>query len=175
MSELTDQLVETWAIHGRIVLYVLDAIPAEALTGVGATEKGRRVGAQFAHLHNVRLMWLKSASPTLLDGLASIEAANTSDKDMLRQGLDASAAAIGSLLRQALESNGKIKGFKPHAAAFAGYLIAHESFHLGDIGVILTQSGHPLEKKVAYGVWESTTIDFSRQLALTVRQGFGGG
>jgi uncharacterized damage-inducible protein DinB len=151
---LADQLVETWAIHGRIVLYVLDAIPAEALAGVSATGKGRSAGAQFAHLHNVRLMWLKSASPVLLDGLTSIEAANVTDKDALCSALDASAAAIGALLRQALESGGKIKGFKPHAAAFAGYLIAHESFHLGDIGVILTQSGHPLDKKVAYCMWE---------------------
>jgi len=151
---LADQLVETWAIHGRIVLYVLDAISAEALGGVSATGKGRSAGAQFAHLHNVRLMWLKSASPALLEGLASIEAANVTDMDALRSALDASAAAIGALLRQALESGGKIKGFKPHAVAFAGYLIAHESFHLGDIGVILTQSGHPLDKKVAYGMWE---------------------
>jgi uncharacterized damage-inducible protein DinB len=143
-----------WAIHGRIVLYVLDAIPSEALAGVSATSKGRRVGAQFAHLHNVRLMWLKSAAPALLVGLASIEAANTTDKDTLRQSLEASATAIATLLRQALEFGGKIKGFKPHAAAFTGYLIAHESFHLGDIGVVLTQSGHPLDKKVAYGMWE---------------------
>jgi uncharacterized damage-inducible protein DinB len=154
MNELADQLVETWAIHGRITLYVLDAIPTEALGGVTATGKGRSVGAQFAHIHNVRLMWLKSAAPALLGDLASIEAANAIDKDALRSALDASANTIGALLQQALESNGKIKGFKPHAAAFAGYLIAHESFHLGDIGVVLTQSGHPLDKKVAYGMWE---------------------
>jgi hypothetical protein len=35
MSEFADQLVETWAIHGRIAPYALDAIPAEALAGVG--------------------------------------------------------------------------------------------------------------------------------------------
>jgi uncharacterized damage-inducible protein DinB len=151
---LADQLVETWAIHARIVLYALDAIPAEALSGVSATGKGRNVGAQLAHLHNVRLMWLKSASPALLDGLASIEAANVTDIGFLRQSLEVSANAIATLLRQALESNGKIKGFKPHAAAFAGYLISHEAFHLGDIGVVLTQSGHPLAKKVAYGMWD---------------------
>jgi uncharacterized damage-inducible protein DinB len=154
MSELAEQLVEMWAIHGRIALYMLEAIPAEALAGVGATGKGRSVGAQFAHLHNVRLMWLKSASPALLDGLTSIEAVNVTDKNALGSALETSSAAIGALLHQTLESGGKIKGFKPHAAAFAGYLIAHESFHLGDIGLVLTQSGHPLDKKVAYGMWE---------------------
>jgi uncharacterized damage-inducible protein DinB len=113
---LADQIVEAWEIHSRIVLYVLDAIPAEALAGVSATGKGRSVGAQLAHLHNVRLMWLKSAAPALLDSLESIDAANTTDKDALRSALEASANAVATLLRQALESSGKIKGFKPHTA-----------------------------------------------------------
>ena len=154
MSELADQLVETWAIHGRIVLYVLDAIPAEALSDVSATGKGRSVGAELAHLHNARLMWLKSASPALLDGLASIEAANATDKALLQQSLEASAAAIGSLLRQALESGGKIKGFKPHATAFAGYLIAHEAHHRGSILLTLKQTGHKVSTDVQFGIWD---------------------
>ena len=49
---------------------------------------------------------------------------------------------------------GKIKGFKPHPQAFTGYLIAHESFHQGEIGVALHQSGRPLDKKTAFGMWE---------------------
>jgi uncharacterized damage-inducible protein DinB len=46
------------------------------------------------------------------------------------------------------------KGFKPHPVAFVGYLIAHESYHQGDVGVRLTASGHRLGNKVAYGMWE---------------------
>jgi hypothetical protein len=49
---------------------------------------------------------------------------------------------------------GKIKGFKPHPHAFASYLIAHEHYRLGEIGVALTQSGYPLDKKTAFGMWE---------------------
>ncbi|MDQ6694251.1 MAG: hypothetical protein M3014_07495 [Chloroflexota bacterium] len=51
-------------------------------------------------------------------------------------------------------SGGKIKGFKPHAVAFLGYMIAHESYHHGEIGLLLGQMGHPLDKKVAYGLWK---------------------
>ena len=40
-----------------------------------------------------------------------------------------------------------MKGFKPHATAFLGYLISHESHHRGQIGWTLKQSGHPLDQK----------------------------
>ena len=145
-------LLDTWAIHARIVGYLLDAIPAEALAGVSAS-KGRGVGEQFAHLHNVRLMWLKEAAPELLEGLAKVEKSQANDKAGLRAALDASAAAIGELVRRAL-AGGRVKGFKPHPTAFVGYLIAHENYHHGEIGIVLAQSGYPLDKKTAFGLWE---------------------
>ena len=150
---MEEQLLETWAIHSRVVLYVLDAVAPEALGDVGAG-KGRSVGEQFAHIHNVRLLWLKSAAPALLAGLEKIERPAATDKALLHGSLAASGEAIGALLREALATGGRVKGFKPHAAAFLGYLIAHESYHQGDLGVALAQSGHPLDRKTAYGMWE---------------------
>jgi uncharacterized damage-inducible protein DinB len=49
------------------------------------------------------------------------------------------------LAQSGLAAGGKIRGFKPHAAAFLGYLISHESHHRGEIGMVLAQSGHPLD------------------------------
>jgi hypothetical protein len=51
-ESLADQLLDTWRIHHRINLYLLDAITGDALADVGAT-KGRSVGKTFAHLHNL--------------------------------------------------------------------------------------------------------------------------
>lgn len=150
---MEEQLVETWSIHDRIHRYLLDAIPPEALGAVSAS-KGRTVGEQFAHLHNVRLMWLGPAAPELLAGLRKIEKGDALDKESLAAALAASAAAIETLLRQSLASGGRIKGFKPHAAAFLGYLISHESHHRGQIVLTLKQAGHPLDKKTAFGLWE---------------------
>ena len=64
-------LLDTWTINNRVTLYLLDALPPAALPGVGAS-KGRSVGGMFAHLHNTRLLWLKSASPELLAGVAKL-------------------------------------------------------------------------------------------------------
>ncbi|MBI1877675.1 MAG: hypothetical protein HYR94_05500 [Chloroflexi bacterium] len=152
---MQEQLLETWRIHYRINLYLLDAITPEALAGVSAS-KGRNVGEQFAHIHNVRLMWLQSAVPQLMAELAKIEKQDANDKELLRRSLEGSGRAIEQMLMKGLESgaSGKIKGFKPHVVAFVGYLISHEAYHHGEMGIILTQSGHPLDKKTAFGMWE---------------------
>ncbi|HET7288387.1 MAG TPA: DinB family protein [Pyrinomonadaceae bacterium] len=146
-------LVETWQIHDRINLYLLDAVEPSSLESHSAS-KGRSVGEQFAHIHNVRLMWLKAASTELLSGLAKVEKEQASDKKLLRKSLTDSGAAIGKLLANSFEADGKIKGFKPHAAAFLGYLISHESHHRGQIALTLKQAGKPLDKKIGYGIWE---------------------
>src|SRR6185295_9796468 len=74
--------LETWDIHNRINLYLLDAAEQSALGSLSAS-KGRNVGEQFAHIHNVRLMWLKAAAPDLLAGLAKLEKAEALDKKMV--------------------------------------------------------------------------------------------
>jgi len=71
-----------------------------------------------------------------------------------RQRAGNSGQAIASLLQKALAAGGKVKGFKPHAVAFLGYLISHESHHRGQIGWTLKNTGHPLDQKTAYGLWE---------------------
>jgi uncharacterized damage-inducible protein DinB len=147
-----DQLLDAWAINNRVNLYMLDAIAAEALTGVSAS-KGRSVGEVFAHIHNVRLMWLQSADPTLLNGLSKLEKDAVDDRATLRGALEASGQAIATLMSRGLAS-GRIKGFKPHPAAFFGYLVSHDAYHRGEIGIILKQSGHPLDQKTSYGLWE---------------------
>ncbi len=68
---MDEQILDTWNIHTRINLYLLDAIAPEAFNDVSAS-KGRSVGEQFAHMHNTRLIWLKSAAPELLEGLEKI-------------------------------------------------------------------------------------------------------
>jgi uncharacterized damage-inducible protein DinB len=147
-----EQLVETWQIHDRINRYLLDAIPDEAFGSVSAS-KGRSVGEQFAHIHDVRLMWLKAAAPELLEGLEKFPKEAATDKSRLRSALTKSGEAVAALLRKSAAS-GKVKNFKPHAVAFLGYLISHESHHRGHIGLTLKQTGHPLDKKTAFGLWE---------------------
>ena len=147
MSNLT----ETWQIHNNINIYFLEAIDEDYLKDTSLS-KGRNVGEQFAHMHNVRLMWLKVAAPEFLDGLNKIEKGEIT-KQLLINDLKQSAEAIINLFEKT-ESDNKIKGFKPHTTAFLGYLISHESHHRGQIMLCLKQSGHAVDKKIQYGIWE---------------------
>lgn len=151
--DLENQIVDTWKINNRINLYVLDAIPPDALNDISAS-KGRSVAQQLAHLHNVRLMWLKVSGPELMTGLEKIEKENAADKKLLARSLKESGKAMEGLFKKSLADGGKVKGFKPHVTAFLGYVLAHESHHRGQIALSLKQSGHTLDKKVGYGIWE---------------------
>lgn len=151
--ELSEQIVETWEIHNRINLYLLAAIADDALQTSPAGGKGRSVGENFAHMHNVRLMWLGSAAPDLQAGLVKIDKGQADDRSVIAAALSASGQAIGSLLARGLTA-GRIKGFKPHPSAFLGYLISHESHHRGEIELLLTQAGAKLDQKSSYGLWE---------------------
>jgi len=142
---------ETWHISQRLNEFLIDAIKEEYFSDTPVS-KGRTVGEQLAHLHNVRLMWLKVAAPDLFASQQKLEKDGISKKSVLAE-LKRSADAIGVLLETSIPT-GRIKGFKPHAQAFLGYLIAHEAHHRGQILLALKQNGHLPDKKTLYGLWE---------------------
>ena len=150
---MSNELVETWNIHDRINRYLLAAEPGDALGCVSAS-KGRTVGEQFAHIHNVRLMWLKEAAPAMLAGLEKLEKGAALTSSVLSKALEASGAAIAQLIADRQADGARVKGFKPHTTAFVGYLISHESHHRGQIVLTLKQAGHAIDKKTAFGLWE---------------------
>ncbi len=146
------QILDTWAINNRINLYLLDAVPSEYLKDQ-LSSKGRNVWSQLAHLHNVRLMWLKVSMPEALAKLAKIEKDDTIDKPLLVKSLTDSGDAIAGLLAVSCDS-GKVKNFKPHVTAFLGYIIAHDAHHRSQVIIALKQSGHKIVQKIGYGIWE---------------------
>lgn len=145
-------LIETWQISHRTNEYLLSGIKEEYLADISQS-KGRSVGQQFAHIHNVRLMWTKVAAPDLDEKLTKIDTDKPINKKILLDGFEQSTVAIAELLRRGFES-GRIKGFKPHPEAFLGYLIAHEAHHRGQIITSLKEKKHLPDKKILYGLWE---------------------
>jgi len=149
---MSTPIQETWSIHNRINLFLLDAVSHDQLALLPSA-KGRSVGQLFAHMNDVRLMWLKASAPELLEGLKKLGPDSHSKAD-IALALQNSGKAIESILGQASLAGGRVKGFKPHVTAFLGYLIAHEAHHRGQVALILRQNGQPLDKKISYGMWE---------------------
>ena len=144
-------LVESWQIAGRITTYVLQAVDADVLTDK-LEPRGWTVGQHFMHLHNNRREWLAGYAD-LQAALTKIPKDRAGDKAALQAALEQSAQVVAQMLERAIEK-GKVSGFKRSPAAFVGYLVAHEAYHLSEIGVILAENGHRLPKEVAWGMWE---------------------
>ena len=147
-----DALLETWAINQWMNNSLMKGIKDDYLSDVGAA-KGRTVGEQLAHIHNVRLMWLKASAPELLESQKKLDKEQIMTTSLLMKEFQKSANAITRLLEMGLAS-GRIKGFKPHPQAFLGYMISHESHHRGQIIITLKENNHLPDKKVLYGLWE---------------------
>jgi uncharacterized damage-inducible protein DinB len=150
-NHVLEQIAESWLIHNRINLYLLEGIKPEELEL--APTQGRTVGQLFSHLHNVRLMWLKAAAADLLDKVTKLDP-NSATHALLRKSLMESGRAIETLIRRSLADGGRVKGFKPHATAFVCYLIAHEAHHRGQVLLTLRLNGHAIDKKISFGIWE---------------------
>ena len=150
---MADPLVESWEIHDRINAYLLAAIPVKALT-LEPTTGGRTVGQIFAHVHNVRLMWLAAAGAAIPATVAKLDKDATFTVASLTKALSGSGREIAKLIEASLAAGGRVKGFKPHVHAFVGYLISHESHHRGQVMVALKGNGIKMDKKIAYGMWE---------------------
>jgi uncharacterized damage-inducible protein DinB len=144
-------LIETWEINHRMNELLFKSIDVTSYANQLST-KARNVGEQWAHIHNVRLMWLKVAAPDLFASQKKIEK-ETISKELIWSESKRSSEAIAELLRRGFET-GRIKGFKPHPEAFLGYLIAHEAHHRGQIILNLKENGHMPDKKILYGLWE---------------------
>jgi len=149
---LPSALLNAFDINDRINQYLIDNLPAEAWRADPPDRKGRCIAAIVAHMHNVRVMWLKAAAtggkiPDQLDRTKVTPA-------QAKKGLEQSRDALRAVLESVLQSDGRVKGFEPDVAAFFGYLIAHDAHHRGQVTMLARQVGHSLPQKAMFGMWE---------------------
>jgi uncharacterized damage-inducible protein DinB len=150
-SQLPEALVNAFNTNNRINQYLIDSLPPEAWTAKPPDGKGRTIAAIVAHMHNVRVMWLKAAKAE--DIPAQLDRSAVTPAQAVRA-LETSRHALSVVLSRALESDGRIRSFRPDVAGFLGYLIAHDAHHRGQIAMLARQVGRPLPQKAMFGMWE---------------------
>jgi len=147
-----DAVLAAFNTNHKITRYLVENLPEEAWTADPPEGKGRTIAAIVAHMHNVRVMWLKAAAketkpPDQLDR-ATVTPAQAV------KGLEQSRQALHKVIETALVNDGQVKRFKPDVVGFVGYLIAHEAHHRGQITQLARQVGHPISQKAMFGMWE---------------------
>jgi len=144
-------ILEAFATNDRINHYLIENLPAEVWDKKAPDGKGRTIAAIVAHIHNVRVMWLKAAKSEKIPD--QLDRASVTPQQAVRA-LEAGCQALSELMDRALQEDGRIRNFKPDVAGFFAYLIAHDAHHRGQIAMLARQLGHPLPQKAMFGLWE---------------------
>lgn len=150
-AQIPDALLNAFQINDRINQYLIENLPPDVWNAKLPDGKGRTIAAIVAHIHNVRVMWLKAAK---LEEIPEQLEPKTLTLTEAQPGLKISGSALSALIRRALEGDGRIKNFRPDVAGFVGYLIAHDAHHRGQITMLARQLGHALPQKAMFGMWE---------------------
>jgi uncharacterized damage-inducible protein DinB len=150
-SQLPVALLNAFNTNNRINHYLIDHLPPAAWKAKPVEGKGRTVAAIIAHMHNVRVMWLKAAKAEEIP--EQLDRASVTPTQALR-GFENSRYALSLVISRALNGDGRIRSFRPDVAGFVGYLIAHDAHHRGQIAMLARQVGYPLPQKAMFGMWE---------------------
>ena len=149
-AQLSDGLLNALDTNNRICQYLIENVPMEAWNAKAPDGKGRTIAAIVAHMHNVRVMWLKAAkAETIPDQLDR----GTVTPKQANDALEDSCKALRAVTARALEADGRIRNFRPDVAGFFGYLIAHDAHHRGQITMLARQLGHSLPQEIMFGMW----------------------
>ena len=150
-NPLAAAVLRAFDTNDRINQYMIENLPEAAWRAEPPGGKGRTVAAIVAHMHNVRVMWLKATKAEEIP--EQLERTSVTPTEA-RQGLETSRKALSTVMSRALETDLRVKGFRPDVVGFLSYLIAHDAHHRGQIAMLARQVGHALPQKAMFGMWE---------------------
>jgi uncharacterized damage-inducible protein DinB len=176
LAEIRDTLLETYASNDAMNQLILSHLDPRAWRAQppGQRGSGRTIAAIFAHVHNIRLKWLRNSAPHL-----KCPRALDADRCSIKQAAAAhrrSAAQSLRMLSDALSAapNRRVAKFNrdswmptwPAGGTMFAYMFAHEAHHRGQIMMLAHQVGYRVLDKTP-GIWQWEKL--WRQAGLTTR------
>ena len=157
-AQIRDVLVETFVANDAMNQLILERLDPQAWREKPPGGSGRTIAAIFAHVHNIRLKWLRLSAPHLKPPV-QLDRTRCTQKQA-RSALAESAKRCAQMLAEALaDASGRVKQFRrdgwappwPAGAAMVAYMLSHEAHHRGQVCMLAHQMGFPI--KAAYEIW----------------------
>lgn len=152
---MLDELLDAWRTHEAINRYMLEHIPDAGLEAIpllrgGKPGRGRSVARQLAHMIDVRVSRLRKRELSGMEGIAPFEKNAKPSRELLLAALEGSSQGVEQWLAAAVDGE-PVRGHG--ATRLLGYLIAHESYHRGQIMLALKQNGISVGGELRWSIW----------------------
>ncbi|HYL69077.1 MAG TPA: DinB family protein, partial [Candidatus Limnocylindria bacterium] len=162
LAGIRDSLLETYASNDAMNQLILADLDPRAWRAQlpGKKGAGRTIAAIFAHLHNVRLKWLRLSAPHLkrppaLDpGRCTMKQAAAAHRKSAAQCLRMLSDALSAVPTRRVSKftrDGWMPTWPAGGTMFA-YMFAHEAHHRGQILLLAHQLGYRVLYKTP-GIW----------------------
>jgi len=175
LAEIRDSLLETYASNDEMNQLILSDLDPRAWRAQPPGKTGgRTIAAIFAHLHNIRLVWLKNSAPHLKypaplePGRCTMKQAAAAHRKSAAQCLRMLSDALSAVPNRRVTkfSRGSWTQTWPAGGTMFAYMFAHEAHHRGQILMLAHQVGYRVLHKTP-GVWHWEKL--WKQVGLTTR------
>jgi len=154
--DLLDALLDAWDRNNLITVNLLRAIPEDALE-IRPMEGSPSILELFAHLHFVRLVFVRMDAPEVARPLPPGQWTVERDRDRMARMLDDSAAAVRDAVTSRLTSGRAMEVHYDHPILMLQHLIWHDGYHHGQVKLALKMAGRAFDDEeigpVTWGIW----------------------
>ena len=142
-DRLLATLLDSWDRNNMILINLLRALPDGALDA-RPTATSPSIGALFAHIHSVRLIFVAEDAPESATPVPDVEWRNERDPERIAQWLAESAHTVREAVARRLQAGRAMEVHYDHPILLLQHMIWHEGYHHGQIKLALKLIGHAL-------------------------------
>lgn len=155
---MKEQIIETWNIHNRTMLFFIANMPDEAFSATLSKRGGRDIARQLAHVIAVRLYRLESWMKKTGTHIAEFDKDYSPSREELMTAFENSGKLMESYIAQSTEHDGVVSNFRRGVVPMLGYYITHEAHHKGHALLTMKECGIKIPDALKWGIWEWNKI-----------------